>query len=328
MNPNSASRNVPHFAAVVARQLGRYLLTLFVASVVIFIALRIVPGNPAEIALGVNATDEAIADLESTMGIDRPLHEQYLSWIGGLLTGQFGTSLTSGTDISPMVTDRLQVSLILVGTGMALALIVALPLGMWAARRAKFIDGVAITALSQVGIAIPSFLAGILLVALFAIQLGWLPSGGWTVPQDDFKGFVSRLILPACALGLVQGALMTRYVRSAVLDVMNEDFMRTARAKGLSVWGALRRHGLRNAALPVLTVTGVQLTSLLIGAVVIEKVFVIPGLGSMLLTAVTTRDLPTVQTIVMVLVLFAVIVNAIVDLSYQIVDPRTRGGAR
>lgn len=306
------------------RHLARYLVTLVVASIVIFIALRIVPGNPAEIALGVTATPDSVAALEKTMGLDRPLLSQYFSWVGGMLTGDFGTSLTSGKDISPLVADRLQVSLILVSASMVLALLLAVPLGVWAARRARHADGVAITALSQVGIAIPSFLAGVLLVAVFAIQLGWLPPNGWVVPNQDFSGFLARLVLPVFALGIVQAAIMTRYVRSAILDVMNEDFMRTARAKGLSVTQALWAHGLRNAALPVLTVTGLQMTSLLVGAVVIEKVFVIPGLGSMLLDSVTTRDLPTVQTIVMVLVLFAIVVNAAVDLAYTLVDPRTR----
>lgn len=306
------------------RHLARYLVTLVVASIVIFVALRIVPGNPAEIALGVTATPDSVAALEKTMGLDRPLLSQYFSWVGGMLTGDFGTSLTSGKDISPLVADRLQVSLILVSASMVLALLLAVPLGVWAARRARHADGVAITALSQVGIAIPSFLAGVLLVAVFAIQLGWLPPNGWVVPNQDFSGFLARLVLPVFALGIVQAAIMTRYVRSAILDVMNEDFMRTARAKGLSVTQALWAHGLRNAALPVLTVTGLQMTSLLVGAVVIEKVFVIPGLGSMLLDSVTTRDLPTVQTIVMVLVLFAIVVNAAVDLAYTLVDPRTR----
>lgn len=304
--------------------LARYLATVIAASIIIFIALRIVPGNPAEIALGVTATPDNVAALEKSMGLDRPLIEQYFSWATGMLTGDFGTSLTSGKDISPLVVDRLQVSLILILASMAMALAIAVPTGLWAARRARHADGVVITAASQIGIAIPSFLAGVLLVALFAIQLGWLPPNGWVVPEQDFGGFLARLVLPVFALGIVQAAIMTRYVRSAVLDVMNEDFMRTARAKGLSLRQALRAHGLRNAALPVLTVTGLQMTSLLVGAVVIEKVFVIPGLGTMLLSAVTSRDLPTVQTIVMVLVVFAVVVNAIVDLTYLIVDPRTR----
>ncbi|ARU46572.1 ABC transporter permease [Corynebacterium silvaticum] len=311
-------------AARLARGAAKYALTLFIASVVIFVALRIVPGNPAEVALGVTATPEAVAKLSATMGIDKPLWEQYVSWIGGLLRGEFGTSLTSSTDISPIVADQLQVSLILAVLSMLFALMLAVPLGLWAARRSEHIDGILISALSQVGIAVPSFLAAILFISFFAVRLRWLPTNGWSVPNEDFSGFLARLVLPVVSLGIVQAAIMTRYVRAAVMDVMREDFMRTARAIGLSSWQALRSHGLRNAALPVLTVTGLQLTSLLVGAVVIERVFVIPGLGSLLLTAVTNRDLPTVQTIVMILVVLAIVVNAIVDMAYVVVDPRTR----
>ncbi|CAM4037577.1 ABC transporter permease [Corynebacterium belfantii] len=302
----------------------KYVTTLIAASILIFFALRIVPGNPAEVALGVTATPEAVAQLSASMGLDRPIVEQYFSWVGDMLRGDFGSSLLSSTDISTEVVDKLMVSLILVGLGMTTALCLAVPLGLWAARRVDKADGVFIAALGQIGIAIPSFLAAILLITVFSVHLGWFPANGWVVPSSDFSGFVSRLILPVFSLGIVQAAIMSRYVRSAALEVMNSDFMRTARAQGLSMGQALRRHGVRNAALPVLTVTGVQLATLLVGAVVIEKVFVIPGLGSMLLSAVSNRDLPTVQTIVMLLVVIAVVINAIVDLLYVIIDPRIR----
>ncbi|CAB0515928.1 ABC transporter permease [Corynebacterium diphtheriae] len=307
-----------------ARGAVKYVTTLIAASILIFFALRIVPGNPAEVALGVTATPEAVAQLSSSMGLDRPIVEQYFSWVGNMLRGDFGSSLLSSTDISTEVVDKLMVSLILVGLGMTTALCFAVPLGLWAARRADKADGVIIAALGQIGIAIPSFLAAILLITVFSVHLGWFPANGWVVPSSDFSGFTSRLILPVFSLGIVQAAIMSRYVRSAALEVMNADFMRTARAQGLSMGQALRRHGVRNAALPVLTVTGVQLATLLVGAVVIEKVFVIPGLGSMLLSAVSNRDLPTVQTIVMLLVVIAVVINAIVDLLYVIIDPRIR----
>ncbi|MBP3088086.1 ABC transporter permease [Corynebacterium sp. sy017] len=308
----------------IALTLARYGLTIWIASLIIFIALRIVPGNPAHIALGINASPETIAQLEHSLGLDRPLTVQYFSWVIGLLTGHFGTSLTSGTDISPLVFDRSAVSLILVLSSMFFALVIALPAGVWAAWRTQHIDGKLIGVFSQLGIAIPSFLAAILLVALFAIKLSWLPPNGWVSPDSDFSGFCARLILPVFSLGIVQAAIMTRYVRTAILDIMHEDFMRTARAKGLSALGALRAHGLRNAALSVITVSGVQLTSLIVGAVVIEKVFVIPGLGTMLLNAVNGRDLITVQTIVMVLVVFAIVTNAVVDLLCILIDPRIR----
>lgn len=300
--------------------LVRYLVTIWIASLLIFLLIRVIPGDPAAIALGITATPEAIAQLQTQLGTDRPLVAQYLSWIAGMITGDFGTSLSSGQDISPLILDRLQVSLILVGCSIVLSLLIAIPLGVLAARR----GGTVISTASQIGIAIPSFLAGILLVSVFAVGLGWLPANGWIPPDQDVGGFLQRLILPVLALTAVQASILTRYVRSAVVDVMGEDFMRTARSKGMSLGRALRVHGLRNAALPVLTVTGVQLTSLVIGAVVIEQVFVLPGIGSMLLESVSNRDLTAVQSIVMVLVVFTLVVNMVVDLLYQIIDPRIR----
>lgn len=310
--------------ATVLRLLARFLISLFAASVLIFLLLRIVPGDPARIALGVTATDEAVAELSARLGTDRPLTVQYLEWMGGLLTGDFGLSLASRQDITPLILDRAQVSLILTGTAMALSLLIAVPLGVWSARRARHVDGQVISALSQVGIAVPSFLAGVLLVAVVAVQLGWLPANGWVPPGVDFGAFLSRLILPVIALTLVQASILTRYVRSSVLEVLGADYLRTARAIGQSRAQALNRHGLRNAALPVLTVIGVQLTSLIVGAVVIEQVFVLPGLGSMLLDAVANRDLTTVQTIVMLLVVFTLAVTLVVDLLYRLIDPRLR----
>ena len=302
----------------------RYVLTLWVASVAVFALLRVVPGDPAEIALGVTATPELVAEKRAALGIDQPLLTQYGQWVKGMLTGDFGLSMTSGKDISELVLDRLQVSLILVVCAIIVSLAIAIPMGSWAARRHRHADGIAITATSQVGIAIPSFLAGIVLVTVFAVKLGWVPANGWVPPNVSFTSFLSRLFLPVMALAAVQSAIMTRYVRSAVLNILSEDFIRTARAKGLTTKQALRRHGLRNAALPVVTVTGLQLATVVVGAVVIEKVFVLPGIGTMLLDAVTTRDPLTVQTIVMLLVAFTIIVNLVVDLLYVVLDPRIR----
>ena len=297
--------------------LARYLGTLFVASVIIFALMRAVPGNPARVALGVNADQESVAALTHELGLDRPLLTQYWEWLSGLFTGAFGTSLSSGQDITPLVIDRAQVSLILILAAMALALLGAIPAGIFLARR----DSTAVSALTQLGIAVPSFLVGILLVAVFAVKLGWLPANGWVVPVSP-----RYLVLPVISLALVQGAMLTRYVRSAVREQLHRDYMRTARSLGASESQALLRHGLRNAALPVLTVAGLQLTTLVIGAVVIESVFVIPGLGSMLLDAVAVRDLTTVQTLVMLLVAFTLTVNLFTDVAYRVIDPRI--GAR
>ncbi|MBG6185105.1 peptide/nickel transport system permease protein [Arthrobacter sp. CAN_A214] len=302
----------------------RFIVTYVVATVLVFLVMRAIPGDPAQVALGVNATPELLESTRREFGTDRPLIVQYFDWVGGLPFGDFGTSYVTRQDISPLVADRVQVSLILVVLAMIVALLIAIPFGTFAAVRHRNPSGILISGLSQVGVALPNFLAGILLVVVFAVGLGWLPANGWTPPAEDPGDFLRRVILPVVALASVQGAILTRYVRSAVLEVMSEDYLRTARAKGLGRMEALVRHGLRNAAIPVLTVTSVQLAALIIGAVVIERVFVIPGLGSMLLDAVGNRDLLTVQSVVMVLVSITLIINLVVDILYTVLDPRIR----
>lgn len=308
----------------ILRRLAILLVSVFVASIVVFAFMAILPGDPAQVALGVNATPELLAKTRHAFGTDRPLVTQYLDWMGGITHGDFGHSYVTGDAIGPQLIDRLGVTLWLVGAGMVVALVIAVPLGTLAAVRHRKASGTAISGLSQIGVAIPAFIAAILLVQVFAVQLRWLPSGGWTPPDQDFGAFVRGLILPALSLGLVQGAVMTRYVRSAVLDTLGQDYLRTARSKGLRPYQALFRHGLRNASVPVVTVLGLQLATLLIGAVVVERVFVLPGLGSMLLDSVSSRDLLTVQGIVLVLVVGVLLVNFVVDLLYTVLDPRLR----
>ena len=303
---------------------GVFLVSLAVSSVLVFAFMAVLPGDPARVALGVNASDEAVAELRRQFGLDRPLPTQYFDWLGGLLHGDLGTSYVSKAAIGPQVFDRLQVTLWLVVAGMVIALAIAVPAGTVMAARHRKVSGLALSAVSQVGVAVPAFLAGILLIVVFAVKLGWLPANGWTPPAQDPAMFLQQLILPALALGLVQGAVLTRYVRSAVLDVLREDYLRTARAKGLRPFQALWKHGLRNAAVPVVTVLGLQLATLLIGAVVVERVFVIPGLGSLLLDGVSNRDLLLVQDVVMVLVLAVLLVNFLVDVLYVALDPRLR----
>ena len=307
---------------------GVLLVSLAVSSVLVFGFMAVLPGDPARVALGVNASDEAVTQLRQQFGLDRPLSTQYVDWLGGLLQGDFGTSYVSKAAIGPQIVDRFQVTLWLVIVGMVVALVIAAPAGTVMAARHRRISGLALSALSQVGVAVPAFLAGILLIMVFAVKLGWLPANGWTSPAEDPGMFLKQLALPALSLGLVQGAVLTRYVRSAVLEVLREDYLRTARAKGLRPFPALWRHGLRNAAVPVVTVLGLQLATLLIGAVVVERVFVIPGLGSLLLDGVSNRDLLLVQDVVMVLVVAVLVVNFLVDLLYVALDPRLRVSSR
>ncbi len=308
----------------VLERVGVLVASLAVASVVVFAFLAALPGDPARVALGVNASEEAVARLRADFGLDRSLVAQYLDWVGGLLIGDPGVSYVSRAEIGPQLADRLQVTLWLVGTAMVIAVVLALPAGTLMAVRHRRLSGLVLAGVSQVGVAVPAFLAGILLITLFAVQLRWLPANGWTPPIENPVMFVRQLALPALSLGVVQGAVLSRYVRSAVLDVLREDFLRTARSKGLTPYRALRRHGLRNAMVPVVTVLGLQLATLLIGAVVVERVFVIPGLGGLLLDAVATRDLLLVQAVVMVLVVAVLAVNFVVDVLYVVIDPRLR----
>ncbi|GAA4031411.1 ABC transporter permease [Allokutzneria multivorans] len=301
-----------------------FVVSALVASAAVFGLLAVLPGDPAQVALGVSATPELLAKTRQEFGIDRPLATQYFEWIGGIFSGDFGNSYVTREPIGPQLIDRLGVTMWLVGAGMLVALLIALPAGVFAAVRHRRASGSVISGLSQLGVAVPGFVAAIILVQIFAVDLRWLPAGGWTPPIIDPLDFLSGLILPALSLGLVQGAVLTRYVRSSVIDVLREDYLRTARAKGLTPYRALLRHGLRNASVPVVTVLGLQLATLLIGAVVIERVFVIPGLGSMLLDAVSNRDLLTVQGIVLVLVLAVLLVNFVVDVLYTVLNPRLR----
>lgn len=303
--------------------IGRFIATVLVSTTVVFLLLRVMPGDPATVVLGIEATPEQLKAWRVENGTNLPMFQQYLDWLVGLVHGDFGTSYVSGQNISAVVLDRLQVTLVLVAVAMAVALVVALPLGTLAAMWHRRASGVVISGVSQLGVAVPNFLVGVLLVGFFAIKLGWFPSGGWAAPAEGAE-FLRHITLPALALGSVQASILTRYVRSAVLEIMHEDFLRTARSKGLTAGAALVRHGLRNAGIPLLTVVGVQLAGLFIGAVVIERVFSIPGLGSYLVDSVGNRDLLAVQAVVALLVVVIVLINFLVDLAFTVLDPRLR----
>ena len=296
----------------VVSTLLRLLALLAAASVVIFLLLRAIPGDPARIALGLNASDEAVAELSHTLGTDRPLVAQYVGWIAAMLRGDFGVSLASGADLGPVIWQRAGVSLVLAVAAMVLSLAIALPVGIWLARR----NSAVLSGLTQLGMAVPSFVVGIVAVAVFSVRLGWLPANGW--------GTAAHAVLPVLSLTAVQTAILARYIRTAVSEELERDYVRTARSTGASMTQVVREHVLRNAALPVLTVVGIQLSALVVSAVVVEQVFAIPGLGSFLLDSVRNRDITAVQSTMMLLVAFTLLVNALVDIAYGVVDPRVR----
>jgi peptide/nickel transport system permease protein len=310
------------------RRLITFALTLAVASVVVFAVLELLPGNAAEVILGDTATPESLAALQQKLGLDRPPLERYGAWVGGLLQGQTAASISYDTPTAELIAERLRVSLPLALMAMALTVVVALSLGLYAAARHNRLGDVGVMAASQLGIAIPNFWFAILLILLFAVQLQWVGAGGfpgWT--EDEGGGLVegfTALLLPALALALVQAAILTRVTRSAVLEVMREDYVRTARAKGLTRRQALFGHVLRNAMIPVLTVAGLQFANLITGTIVVENVFVLPGIGRLVFQAISNRDLVVVRDVVMLLAGVVIVVNLVVDVLYALIDPRLR----
>ena len=311
------------------RRAAGFLATLAVASLLVFAVLELLPGSAAEVMLGDTATPEAVAALNAQLGLDRPAAQRYLDWVGGLLQGRSADSLSYGAPTAELIAQRLRVTLPLALLAMALTTVLALALGLYAAARHNRPGDVAVMVASQVGIAIPNFWFAILLILLFAVHLQWVAAGGfpgWTA--DEGGGLLAglkALLLPAVALAAVQAEILARVTRSAVLEVLREDYVRTARAKGLSRRQALLRHVLRNALVPVLTVMGLQFANLVTGTIVVENVFVLPGLGRLVFQAIANRDLVLVRDVVMVLAALVVAVNFVVDLLAAAADPRLRG---
>lgn len=312
------------------RRLGIFLLSLLAASVLIFLVCSALPGDAAEVLLGEGATPDQLTALRAKWGLDRPLVVRYAEWLGGLLHGDLGVSYFTGFPVSSLLAPRIAVTLWLVVFALVLAVVLAVPAGMVAAMRRRDWIGFTASALAQVGMAIPAFWAAIVLVIVFAVLLRWLPANGYVPLTSDPAGWASHLVLPVVSLALVQSAVLVRYVRSAFIEVLGEDYYRTARAIGWTPLRGLLRHGLRNAALSLVTVLGLQLAAVLVGAIVIESVFALPGLGSQLLTSVQQRDLMVVQGTVMFLSASVLVINTLVDLSYAWIDPRLRtaGGER
>jgi peptide/nickel transport system permease protein len=315
------------FARFLLRRLVILVISLFVASVAVFTVLAVLPGKPAQVILGTAATPASVRAETIKLGLNVPLWHQYVHWAGGLLTANPGRSYISEDPIGPEIGQALTVTGPLVGLGLAVGLAVGLTLGVLSAVRHRKASGAVLSTLSQLGIAVPNFVAGILLLTIVTVKLHWLTGSefnGWSAGVGQA---LEALLLPGIALGLAEGAILSRYVRSSVIDVLRSDYLRTARAKGMRPRQALVRHGLRNAAVPVVTVFGLELAGLLVGAVVVENVFTLPGLGTMLVQAIDNRDLLVVQDIVMLIAGTVLVVNLLVDISYRLLDPRITLGA-
>lgn len=308
----------------VTKRLGSLCLSLIVASLVIFACIEIVPGDPASFMLGINAQPDTIQALRVELGLDQSLAQRYLGWVGGLLGGDMGTSYTYRTPVSDIVKDRLQVSLPLALYALTLTVVVAFPVGILAAARRGSVTDITVMGATQLGVAIPNFWFAILMVILFAINLRWFSAGGFPGWDAGIFPAIKALTLPAIALALPQASILARVMRSSLLDTLSEDYMRTARAKGLTRRQVLWRHALRNAMIPVLTIIGLQFSFLLAGAIIIENVFFLPGLGRLVFQAITQRDLIVVESVVMLLVFAVILLNFFVDIAYAWVDPRLR----
>ncbi len=310
------------------QRLASFAATLAVASLVVFAVLELLPGRPAEVMLGDTATPEAVAALEARLGLDRPAPLRYLSWVGGLLRGESATSYAYDTPTFELIAERLQVSLPLALLAMMLTVVVALAAGVYAAAHHRRAGDTGVMLLSQLGLSIPNFWLAILLILLFAVQLQWVGAGGfpgWTEGDGGSLGAgLAALLLPALSLAAVQAAILARVTRSSVLEALREDYVRTARAKGLSRSQVLWGHVLRNAMIPVLTIMGLQFANLITGAIIVENVFVLPGIGRLVFQAIANRDLVLVRDVVMLLAAVVVLVNFVVDVLYAVVDPRLR----
>ena len=314
-------------ALFLLRRMAVFAATLAGASIVIFLVLDILPGNAALTILGPDASPSAVAALSHKLGLDEPALTRYLGWIGGLLSGNLGVSYAYDTPVAELVLGGLSVSLPLAVMAMLLTAVIALSLGVFAALRHDSLADTGVMDVSQIGIAIPNFWFAILLILLFAVRLHWFAAGGFPGWGAGPFAALQALILPAFALAVVQAAILARVTRSSIVEVMREDFVRTARAKGLTRRAALWRHVLRNAMIPVVTIMGLQFANLIAGTVVVENVFYLPGLGRLIFQAINNRDLIVVRDCVMLLAALVVAVNFAVDLIYVAIDPRLKAHA-
>ena len=302
------------------------MVTLLVASLLIFLLLEILPGDPAAVILGVGAQEDTLRALRAELGLDLPAPVRYLNWLGEVLQGDLGRSYTYDTPVQELLLNRVELSLPLALLAILLSTGIAIPLGVFAASRHRKVADTGIMGFAQLGVAVPNFWFAILLILLFSVKLGWFSAGGFAGWDAGWIPAFKSLVLPAVALALPQAAILARVTRSSVLETVQEDYIRTARAKGLSRSQALWRHAVRNALIPVVTILGLQLSFLLAGTIIIENVFYLPGVGRLLFQAIAQRDLMVVKNLVLVLAATVVLINFLVDLLYAVLDPRLRLG--
>jgi len=308
------------------RRLTALMVTLLVASLLIFLLLEILPGDPAAVILGVGAQEDTLRALRAELGLDLPAPVRYLNWLGEVLQGDLGRSYTYDTPVQELLLNRVELSLPLALLAILLSTGIAIPLGVFAATRHRKVADTGIMGFAQLGVAVPNFWFAILLILLFSVKLGWFSAGGFAGWDAGWFPALKSLVLPAVALALPQAAILARVTRSSVLETVQEDYIRTARAKGLSRSQALWRHAVRNALIPVVTILGLQLSFLLAGTIIIENVFYLPGVGRLLFQAIAQRDLMVVKNLVLVLAATVVMINFLVDLLYAVLDPRLRLG--
>ena len=308
----------------VLRRIAAFVATLFFVSLLVFVVIRVLPGDPALVIMGTEGSPEVAARLRTSMGLDRPIPLQYVEWLGRALTGNLGVSIQYDEPVGRLIVSRLPVTLPLTGLASVFMVAAAIPLGLFAATHHRRAGDYAAMVVSQLGIAVPSFWLGLLLILFFSVHLGWVRSGGFEGWSEGIGPALRSLLLPAFALGFFQAAVLVRATRSSVLDVLREDFVRTARAKGVSERLVIGKHTLRNAMIPILTVAGIQLGQLMAGSIILESVFALPGLGRLALGAITARDLPVVQGVAVFVASSIVLINFVVDLLYAVLDPRIR----
>lgn len=309
--------------AFVLRRLLFTLLTLLGVIVVVFFLIQLVPGDPVRIALGTRYTEEAYAALRSASGLDQPLIVQFFTYVGGALVGDLGVSFRNGEPVMILLLERLPATISLALCAILIALLIAVPLGTVAGlKEGRPIDSV-VRVISQFGVSIPDFWMGMMLISVFSLMLGW-PSSGYTPITEDPLGWAQHMVLPAVTAGVVSAAIMTRFVRTAVIEVSHAPYVRTAESKGLGRTALLAKHLGRNALIPVLTISGIQLATLLGGLIVVEVVFAYPGLGRLVYDAVAARDYPVLQGAILFIAFIFLVINLLVDVLYAVIDPRIR----